>query len=126
MKEIKQFISKNSDRILTELFDLLKIKSVSADSTFKQDVKDAAIFLKDNFEKIGCENIEIVETAGHPIVYADKIISKSAPTVLVYGHYDVQPADPVELWDNPPFDPIIKKQKDIPYLVDQHLLDKNA
>ena len=109
MKEIKQFISNNSDRILTELFDLLKIKSVSADSTFKQDVKDAAIFLKDNFEKIGCENIEIIETAGHPIVYADKIISKSAPTVLVYGHYDVQPADPVELWDNPPFDPIIKK-----------------
>jgi len=109
MKEIKQFISNNSDRILTELFDLLKIKSVSADSTFKQDVKDAAIFLKYNFEKIGCENIEIIETAGHPIVYADKIISKSAPTVLVYGHYDVQPADPVELWDNPPFDPIIKK-----------------
>lgn len=109
MKEIKQFISNNSDRILTELFDLLKIKSVSADSTFKQDVKDAAIFLKDNFEKIGCENIEIIETAGHPIVYADKIISKSAPTVLVYGHYDVQPADPVELWNNPPFDPIIKK-----------------
>ena len=109
MKEIKQFISNNSDRILTELFDLLKIKSVSADSTFKQDVKNAAIFLKDNFEKIGCENIEIIETAGHPIVYADKIISKSAPTVLVYGHYDVQPADPVELWDNPPFDPIIKK-----------------
>ena len=109
MKEIKQFISNNSDRILTELFDLLKIKSVSADSTFKQDVKDAAIFLKDNFEKIGCENIEIIETAGHPIVYAEKIISKSAPTVLVYGHYDVQPADPVELWDNPPFDPIIKK-----------------
>ena len=109
MKEIKQFISNNSDRILTELFDLLKIKSVSADSTFKQDVKDAAIFLKYNFEKIGCENIEIIETAGHPIVYADKIISKSAPTVLVYGHYDVQPADPVELWNNPPFDPIIKK-----------------
>ena len=109
MKEIKQFISNNSDKILTELFDLLKIKSVSADSTFKQDVKDAAIFLKDNFEKIGCENIEIIETAGHPIVYAEKIISKSAPTVLVYGHYDVQPADPVELWDNPPFDPIIKK-----------------
>ena len=109
MKEIKQFISNNSDSILTELFDLLKIKSVSADSTFKQDVKDAAIFLKDNFEKIGCENIEIIETAGHPIVYADKIISKSAPTVLVYGHYDVQPADPVELWNNPPFDPIIKK-----------------
>ena len=109
MKEIKQFIGNNRDRILNELFDLLKIKSVSADSSFKQDVKDAAIFLKDNFEKIGCENIEIIETAGHPIVYADKIINKSAPTILVYGHYDVQPADPIELWDNPPFDPIIKK-----------------
>ena len=114
MKEIKQFIQNNNDRILTELFDLLKIKSVSADSNFKKNVKDAAIFLKDNFEKIGCENIEIIETAGHPIVYADKIISDSAPTVLVYGHYDVQPADPIELWDNPPFDPIIKKTKTHP------------
>ena len=114
MKEIKQFIQNNNDRILTELFDLLKIKSVSADSNFKKNVKDAAIFLKDNFKNIGCENIEIIETAGHPIVYADKIISDSAPTVLVYGHYDVQPADPVELWDNPPFDPIIKKTKTHP------------
>ena len=114
MKEIKQFIQNNNDRILTELFDLLKIKSVSADSNFKKNVKDAAIFLKDNFEKIGCENIEIIETAGHPIVYADKIISDSAPTVLVYGHYDVQPADPIELWNNPPFDPIIKKTKTHP------------
>ena len=114
MKEIKQFIQNNNDRILTELFDLLKIKSVSADSNFKKNVKDAAIFLKENFEKIGCENIEIIETAGHPIVYADKIISDSAPTVLVYGHYDVQPADPIELWDNPPFDPIIKKTKTHP------------
>ena len=114
MKEIKQFIQNNNDRILTELFDLLKIKSVSADSNFKKNVKDAAIFLKDNFEKIGCENIEIIETAGHPIVYADKIISDYAPTVLVYGHYDVQPADPIELWDNPPFDPIIKKTKTHP------------
>lgn len=109
MKEIKQFIGNNRDRILNELFDLLKIKSVSADSSFKQDVKDAAIFLKANFKNIGCENVEIIETAGHPIVYADKIINKSAPTILVYGHYDVQPADPIELWDNPPFDPIIKK-----------------
>jgi acetylornithine deacetylase/succinyl-diaminopimelate desuccinylase-like protein len=114
MKEIKQFIQNNNDRILTELFDLLKIKSVSADSNFKKNVKDAAIFLKENFEKIGCENIEIIETAGHPIVYADKIISDYAPTVLVYGHYDVQPADPIELWDNPPFDPIIKKTKTHP------------
>ena len=114
MKEIKQFIQNNNDRILTELFDLLKIKSVSADSNFKKNVKDAAIFLKSNFEKIGCENIEIIETAGHPIVYADKIISDYAPTVLVYGHYDVQPADPIELWDNPPFDPIIKKTKTHP------------
>jgi acetylornithine deacetylase/succinyl-diaminopimelate desuccinylase-like protein len=87
---------------------------VSADSNFKKNVKDAAIFLKENFEKIGCENIEIIETAGHPIVYADKIISDSAPTVLVYGHYDVQPADPIELWNNPPFDPIIKKTKTHP------------
>jgi acetylornithine deacetylase/succinyl-diaminopimelate desuccinylase-like protein len=114
MKEIKQFIENNNDRILNELFDLLKIKSVSADSNYKNDVKEAAIFLKNNFKEIGCDNIEIIETAGHPIVYAEKIVSKNAPTVLVYGHYDVQPADPIELWDNPPFDPIIKKTKKHP------------
>ena len=114
MKEIKQFIENNNDRILNELFDLLKIKSVSADSNYKNDVKEAAIFLKNNFQEIGCDNIEIIETAGHPIVYAEKIVSKNAPTVLVYGHYDVQPADPIELWDNPPFDPIIKKTKKHP------------
>ena len=114
MKEIKQFIENNNDRILNELFDLLKIKSVSADGNYKNDVKEAAIFLKNNFQEIGCDNIEIIETAGHPIVYAEKIVSKNAPTVLVYGHYDVQPADPIELWDNPPFDPIIKKTKNHP------------
>ena len=114
MKEIKQFIENNNDRILNELFDLLKIKSVSADGNYKNDVKEAAIFLKNNFKEIGCDNIEIIETAGHPIVYAEKIVSKNAPTVLVYGHYDVQPADPIELWDNPPFDPIIKKTKKHP------------
>ena len=79
MKEIKQFIENNNDRILNELFDLLKIKSVSADGNYKNDVKDAAIFLKNNFQKIGCDNIEIIETAGHPIVYAEKIISEKCP-----------------------------------------------
>ena len=113
MKEIKQFIENNNDRILNELFDLLKIKSVSADGNYKNEVKEAAIFLKNNFKEIGCDNIEIIETAGHPIVYAEKIVSENAPTVLVYGHYDVQPADPIELWDNPPFDPLLKKQTTI-------------
>ena len=93
---------------LEELFELLKIPSVSADMKFKEDVLNAANFLKHNLENIGADNVNIYPTEGHPIVYAEKIISKSLPTVLVYGHYDVQPADPYELWDTDPFDPVIK------------------
>ena len=108
---MNKFIEINNKKILTELFDFLKIKSISADSNYKKDLSDAAFFLKKNFNSIGCDNVKIIKTDGHPIVYAEKIISKNAPTVLVYGHYDVQPADPINLWDNPPFDPIIKKTK---------------
>ena len=111
MNDIKKYIDENKDSILKELFDLLKIKSISADSNYTNDVYIAAEFLKNNFEKIGCDNVEVIKTAGHPIVYAEKIIDKDSPTVLVYGHYDVQPADPEELWTNPAFEPIIKTTK---------------
>ncbi|MFY0625271.1 MAG: dipeptidase [Reichenbachiella sp.] len=110
MKSIKH-IQSNQQTYLAELFDLLKIPSVSADSKFKEDVRKAAVFIKEKFEKAGVDNVEICETPGHPIVYAEKIIDPSKPTILVYGHYDVQPADPYELWDSPPFEPVIKDDR---------------
>jgi acetylornithine deacetylase/succinyl-diaminopimelate desuccinylase-like protein len=108
---IKEYITSNKDRFLSELFDWLRIPSVSADSTRKQDVRKAAEFLREKLAAAGVDKVEICETKGHPIVYAEKIINPSLPTVLVYGHYDVQPADPVNLWDSPPFEPVIKDDK---------------
>ena len=104
----QEYISNNKKRFLDELFSLLRIPSVSADMKFKEDVLSAAKFLEQNLIEIGAENVKIYPTEGHPIVYADKIISKDLPTILVYGHYDVQPADPYELWDTDPFSPIVK------------------
>jgi len=103
-----KYIQENKDKFLNELIELLKIPSVSADIKFKSDVLDAASFLKRNLEKIGADNAQIFQTEGHPIVYAEKFISNDYPTILVYGHYDVQPADPYELWDSDPFNPVIK------------------
>jgi acetylornithine deacetylase/succinyl-diaminopimelate desuccinylase-like protein len=109
--DINTYIEENKQRFLDELFDLLRMPSVSADSKFAGDVRKTAEFVKASLEKGGVDMAEICETAGHPIVYAEKIIDPSLPTVLVYGHYDVQPADPYELWDSPPFEPVIKDDK---------------
>ena len=108
---IKEYIHKNKERFLDELFELLRIESVSADSKFKKEVDKAADWLVGSFEKINLDNVEKIKTKGHPIVYAEKILDDSFPTILVYGHYDVQPADPYELWDTPPFEPTIKNEK---------------
>jgi len=108
---VNDFIHSNKDRFLNELLDLLRIPSVSADSKFKADVFAAAEFVKNSLEKAGADTVEICQTAGYPIVYGEKIIDPALPTVLVYGHYDVQPADPYELWDSPPFEPVIKNTK---------------
>ncbi len=108
MSSVRNFIASNKDRFLEELMDLLRIPSVSADPAFKQDVHRAADFVKSQLEKSGVDKAEICSTEGYPIVYAEKIIDEDAPTVLIYGHYDVQPADPYELWDSPPFEPVIK------------------
>jgi len=108
---VKEYISSNKDRFISELFDWLRIPSVSADSRHKGDVRKAAEFLKEKFTAAGVDQAELCETKGHPIVYAEKIINPSLPTVLVYGHYDVQPPDPLELWDSPPFEPVIKSDK---------------
>src|SRR5687768_2673829 len=98
---VKEYIASNQNRFISELFEWLKIPSVSADSRHKQDVRKAAEFLKEKFAVAGVDKVEICETKGHPIVFAEKIIDASLPTVLVYGHYDVQPADPLNLWNSP-------------------------
>lgn len=111
MEQIRQYIDQHRDRFLEELIDLLKIPSISADSNYKEDVERAADWLVNQFQKLGVDRAEKYATKGHPIVYAERIISKNKPTVLVYGHYDVQPPDPLELWDSPPFEPVIKDGK---------------
>jgi acetylornithine deacetylase/succinyl-diaminopimelate desuccinylase-like protein len=109
MKNTQDFIQKSKDRFVNELIDLLKIPSVSADPSFSKEVVKTADFVANQLREAGAENVEICETDGYPIVYADKIWDKRLPTILVYGHYDVQPADPLELWTSPAFEPVIKK-----------------
>ena len=92
-------------------FELLRIPSVSTDKKFKDDVVKAAHFLEKQLKAAGADTVEVIPTKGHPIVCAEKFLDESLPTVLVYGHYDVQPADPYELWDSPPFEPVIKNDK---------------
>jgi acetylornithine deacetylase/succinyl-diaminopimelate desuccinylase-like protein len=109
MSNIKTYVNDNKDRFINELIDLLKIPSVSADPKYAADVRRCAEAVKQSLLNAGVDSAEICETKGHPIVYGEKMIDPSKPTVLVYGHYDVQPADPLELWDSPPFEPVIKK-----------------
>ncbi|MGY8923203.1 MAG: dipeptidase [Flavobacteriales bacterium] len=111
MNDILMDLTSTQKRFLNEWMDFLKIPSVSADPDFKNDVKTASEWVKNAMEKAGCPHTEIIKTPGHPIVYAEYLIDSSLPTVLVYGHYDVQPPDPVELWDSPPFEPVIKTTK---------------
>jgi acetylornithine deacetylase/succinyl-diaminopimelate desuccinylase-like protein len=103
--------AQNKDRFLNELLYLLRIPSVSARSEHKQDMVKCAEAVKARLLEAGADKAEIYETEGHPVVYGEKIIDPSKPTVLVYGHYDVQPADPLELWNSGPFDPLIKDGK---------------
>ena len=104
------YLEENKEKFLAELLDLLRIPSVSADSKFKDDVRKAANFLVERFEELGTP-VEICETTGHPIVYAEHIKDPALPTILVYGHYDVQPADPYDLWDSPPFEPVVQDER---------------
>lgn len=108
---VKEYIEKNQERFLNELFDLLRIPSVSADSKHKNDVRKAAEYVKTRLLEAGASSVNLVETKGHPIVFGEKIVNASLPTVLVYGHYDVQPADPLNLWHSPAFEPVVKDGK---------------
>ena len=111
MEQIKQYIEEHKQRFLDELFDLIRFPSVSADPKYKQDILKAADFVAGKLQAAGAEKVEVCQTPGNPIVYGEKIIGNDKPTVLVYGHYDVQPADPLELWNTPPFEPTIRDGK---------------
>jgi acetylornithine deacetylase/succinyl-diaminopimelate desuccinylase-like protein len=109
--EWKEYQEKNKDRFLDEMLELLRIPSVSAKSEHKNDMRQCAELVKKRLLDAGADKAEVMETDGHPVVYGEKILDASKPTVLVYGHYDVQPADPLELWHSGPFEPVIKDGK---------------
>ncbi len=108
MKKTNQYITAEKDRFLSELLELLKIPSVSADSNHDRDTRNCAEWVLTAMDNAGLQNTQLLETGGHPVVFGEFIKDSSLPTILVYGHYDVQPADPIELWDSPPFEPVIK------------------
>ncbi len=114
MKALQTYHKANKERYLDELLELLKIPSISADSAYSADVKRTAKFIAEKLKTAGAKKVKVHKTPGHPIVYGEYIVDKKKPTVLVYGHYDVQPPDPLELWDSPPFEPVIKKTKTHP------------
>src|SRR5690625_727021 len=111
MKAWKDYQEEHKERFLNELLSLLRIPSVSADSKHNEDVKKCAEEVKQRLIEAGAENVEVCPTKGHPTVYGEKMIDSALPTVLVYGHYDVQPPDPLSLWDSAPFEPVIKADK---------------
>jgi len=111
METIRKYITANRERFLEELFDFIRIPSVSAREENKPDMLKAAEYVKNELLKSGAERAEIFPTKGHPVVYGEKIISDKLPTILVYGHYDVQPAEPLDQWKSPPFEPEIRDGK---------------
>lgn len=111
MQDIRKYVNDNKQRFLDELFELLRFPSISADQKYKDEMLKTAEFVAEKLEIAGADLVEICPTAGYPIVYGQKILDGSLPTVLVYGHYDVQPPDPLELWKTPPFEPTIRDQK---------------
>lgn len=109
MERTQKYIQENRERFLAELFDLLRIPSVSADPAYRADVRRAAVAVKEALLRAGADSAALFETGGHPVVFGEKSVDPSLPTVLIYGHYDVQPADPVDLWETPPFEPVVKQ-----------------
>jgi acetylornithine deacetylase/succinyl-diaminopimelate desuccinylase-like protein len=108
MQNIQSYVNQHKDRFLNELIELLKIPSISAKQSHKKDMLQTAKMVSAQLKKAGCDTVEICETKGYPIVFGEKTIDPNLPTVLVYGHYDVQPPEPLDLWDSPPFEPVIK------------------
>ena len=111
MKIISEYIDKNKNNYINELKDFLKIPSISTDPEYNKDISRCAEFVKNKLKDAGLNNVKVIKTKGHPLVYGEWLKAKGKPTVLIYGHYDVQPVDPIELWDTPPFEPTIKNNK---------------
>jgi acetylornithine deacetylase/succinyl-diaminopimelate desuccinylase-like protein len=111
MQEWKEFQEKNKDRFLNEMMELLRIPSVSAKTEHNGDMTKCAEAVKKSFLNAGADKAQVMQTEGFPVIYAEKIIDKNKPTVLVYGHYDVQPPEPLELWHSKPFEPVIRDGK---------------
>lgn len=109
MQATQDFINNNKDRFLSELLNILRVPSISADPAYKADVFKTADIIAERLKEAGADQVEVCQTAGYPIVYGEKLIDASLPTVLVYGHYDVQPAEPLDLWETPAFEPTIRK-----------------
>ena len=114
MQEVQDYIQKNKDRFLDELFEVLRIPSISTDKKYKDDCAKTAEYLRQKLDDAGADRTFLFPTGGHPIVFAEKMIDENLPTVLVYGHYDVQPPDPLDLWETEPFEPVIRKTKNHP------------
>ncbi|MFO8001614.1 MAG: dipeptidase [Marinilabilia sp.] len=111
MQDIKEYIDKNKDRFLEELFELIRIPSISSEASHKNDMRRASEQWKKVLLDAGADKAEVLETNGHPVVFAEKHIDEKAPTVMVYGHTDVMPVEPLDLWDTDPFEPVIKDGK---------------
>jgi len=111
MEKVKQYIEANKDRFLEELFELIRIPSISSIQDHKPDMVKTAEALRTALLKAGCDKAQVMPSDGNPVVYAEKIIDPSKPTVLIYAHYDVMPVDPIELWNTKPFEPVVKDGK---------------
>ncbi|MFC4617484.1 dipeptidase [Camelliibacillus cellulosilyticus] len=109
--EVKAYLQENRQQYLEELTDFLKIESISSDSTHNEDVRHAAEWTAQALKTAGMEHVQVMDTERHPVVYGDWLHAEDAPTVLIYGHYDVQPVDPIDLWETPPFEPAIRDEK---------------
>ena len=110
MSEFDSYLNENHDRFESDLFEWLRMPSIGTDSAYDDDTRKTAEWLAQKFIDMGLKT-ETIETCGHPLIYAESPKIEGAPTVLVYGHYDVQPPDPLELWDTPPFEPTVRDGK---------------
>ena len=111
MNEWESYLNEHKDRFMKELQEFLRIQSISSLPDYKQYVLDAAEWVAKRMKSAGIESVRILPTGGHPVVYGDWLHAPGKPTVLIYGHFDTQPVDPIEQWDNPPFEPVIKDGK---------------
>ncbi len=110
-QQIIEFLETQKEKYLNELLDLLRLPSISVDTQYRDKVFQTAEWLKNHALEIGFENVQLLPTNGFPVLYGEKIIHPNYPTIIVYGHYDVQPVDPIDLWETPPFEPTIKNEK---------------